>query len=34
MMLRLAVCDDEKRYRSDLKKIFGTELELFGISYH
>ncbi len=33
IMLRLAVCDDEKVFRSDLKKIIGTELELCGIDY-
>ena len=33
-MLQLAVCDDEKVFRSDLRKILGTELELCGIDYH
>ncbi len=33
-MLQLAVCDDEKVYRSDLKRIIGTELQLCGIDYH
>ena len=33
-MLQLAVCDDEKIFRSDLRKILGTELELCGIDYH
>lgn len=33
-MLQLAVCDDEKIFRSDLKRIIGTELELCGIDYH
>ena len=33
-MLELVICDDEKQYRNDLKKILGTELELFGIDYH
>lgn len=33
-MLQLAVCDDERVFRSDLRKILGTELELCGIDYH
>lgn len=33
-MLQLAVCDDEKVFRSDLRKILSTELELCGIDYH
>lgn len=33
-MLKLAVCDDEKVFRSDLKRILATELELCGIDYH
>ena len=33
-MLQLSVCDDEKVFRSDLRKILGTELELCGIDYH
>ena len=33
-MLQLVVCDDEKVFRSDLRKILGTELELCGIDYH
>ena len=33
-MLQLAFCDDEKVFRSDLRKILGTELELCGIDYH
>lgn len=32
-MLKLVICDDEKVYRSDLKKIIGTELELCGADY-
>lgn len=32
-MLQLAVCDDEKIYRNDLKKIIGRELELCGIDH-
>ena len=32
-MLQLAVCDDEKVFRSDLRKILGTELELCGLDY-
>lgn len=32
-MLELVICDDEKVYRNDLKKIVGTELDLSGISY-
>jgi len=32
-MLKLVICDDEKVYRSDLKKIIGTELELCGTDY-
>lgn len=32
-MLKLAVCDDEKVFRNDLRKIIGTELELCGIDY-
>lgn len=32
-MLRLAVCDDEKIFRNDLKNILGRELELCGIEY-
>jgi len=32
-MLQLVICDDEKVYRNDLKKIVGTELDLSGISY-
>ena len=31
IMLKLAVCDDEKVFRSDLKRILATELELCGI---
>ena len=33
-MLQLAVCDDERVFRSDLRKLLGTELELCGIDYH
>lgn len=33
-MLKIAVCDDEKVFRSDLKKIISTELDLSGIDYH
>lgn len=33
-MLHLAICDDEKIYRNDLRKIISTELDLFGIPYH
>ncbi|MFQ7308067.1 MAG: LytR/AlgR family response regulator transcription factor [Mediterraneibacter sp.] len=33
-MLQLAVCDDERVFRNDLRKILGTELELCGIDYH
>lgn len=33
-MLQLAICDDEKIYRSDLHKIISTELDLSGIEYH
>ena len=33
-MLQLAVCDDERVFRSDLRKILGTELELCGIDHH
>lgn len=33
-MLQLAICDDEKIYRNDLKKIIRTELDLSGIEYH
>ena len=33
-MLKLAVCDDEKVFRSDLKRILGMELDLCGIDYH
>lgn len=33
-MLQLAVCDDERVFRSDLRKILGTELELCGIDNH
>ena len=29
-MLKLAVCDDEKVFRSDLKRILGMELDLCG----
>lgn len=32
-MLELVLCDDEKIYRNDLKKIIATELELSGIEY-
>lgn len=32
-MLKLAVCDDEKVFRNDLKKIIGRELQLCGIDY-
>ncbi|MEZ3437018.1 MAG: LytTR family DNA-binding domain-containing protein [Lachnospiraceae bacterium] len=32
-MLELAICDDEKIYRNDLRKILGTGLELSGIDY-
>ena len=32
-MLELAICDDEKLYRNDLKKILGTRLDLSGIEY-
>lgn len=32
-MVELVLCDDEKIYRNDLKKILGTELELSGIDY-
>jgi DNA-binding LytR/AlgR family response regulator len=32
-MLELAICDDEKIYRNDLRKILGTSLELSGIDY-
>ncbi len=32
-MLELVLCDDEKIYRNDLKKILGTDLELSGIDY-
>ena len=32
-MVELVLCDDEKIYRNDLKKILGTELELSGINY-
>ncbi len=32
-MLELAVCDDEKVFRSDLRKILSRELELCGIRY-
>ena len=34
IMLQLAVCDDEKVLRSDLRKILSTELELCGIDHH
>lgn len=33
-MLELVICDDEKMFRSDLKKIISTELQLCGIDYH
>ena len=33
-MLQLAVCDDERVFRSALRKLLGTELELCGIDYH
>jgi putative uncharacterized protein (fragment) len=33
IMVELVLCDDEKIYRNDLKKILGTELELSGINY-
>lgn len=32
-MLKLAVCDDERVFRSDLKKIISTELDLCGIDH-
>lgn len=32
-MLELAICDDEKIYRNDLKKILGTRLDLSGTEY-
>lgn len=32
-MLHLAICDDEKIYRNDLRRLIGTELDLFGIEY-
>jgi len=32
-MLKLVICDDEKVYRNDLKRIVGTELDLRGIQY-
>ena len=32
-MLKLAVCDDERVFRSDLRKIISTELDLCGIDY-
>jgi DNA-binding LytR/AlgR family response regulator len=32
-MLRIALCDDEKIYRSDLKKMVQIELELSGINH-
>ncbi len=32
-MLEFAICDDEKMYRNDLRKILGTSLELAGIDY-
>ena len=32
-MVELVLCDDEKIYRNDLKKILGTELELSGMDY-
>lgn len=32
-MVELVLCDDEKIYRNDLKKLLGTELELSGIDY-
>ncbi len=32
-MLKLAICDDEKIFRSDLRKIISTELDLSGIDY-
>lgn len=32
-MLKIALCDDEKVFRSDLKKIISTELDLCGIDY-
>ncbi len=32
-MLKIAVCDDEKVFRKDLRKIISTELDLSGIGY-
>jgi len=32
-MLELVICDDQKLYRNDLKKIISTDLELAGIDY-
>lgn len=32
-MLELAICDDEKIYQNDLKKILGTSLDLSGMDY-
>ncbi|MTI65672.1 MAG: response regulator transcription factor [Firmicutes bacterium] len=32
-MLRISICDDEKRQRSDLKAIINTQLELKGIDF-
>ncbi len=32
-MLKLAICDDEKVFRNDLKRIVSTELDLCGIDY-
>lgn len=32
-MLELLICDDEKIYRNDLKKMLSTELDLSGIDY-
>lgn len=33
-MLKLAVCDDERVFRNNLKKLISTQLELCGIDYH
>lgn len=33
-MLELVICDDEKLFRTDLKRIISTELQLCGIDYH
>ena len=32
-MLRLALCDDEKIFRGNLRKVLGRELELCGLDY-